>query len=149
MWCIADLKLDNFLIRWGKDHDDVREIKLTDFDYSVFCPQNELFTVSCGSPAYAAPELCIMDPVYNGRDADVWSIGILLYILVCGNFPWYDGDMLKLFRMIRNDPLQLPSHLSPEVKDLLQKILNKNPNDRFSISQILSHSWLCSQTIEG
>jgi len=140
-----DLKPDNFLFSWDpKDVNQILELKLTDFDLSDYI-KNDPFNLPCGSPAYAAPEVCIMNPIYHGRKTDVWSIGILLHLLVCGAFPWFDQDMLKLFEMIRFEPLDLPLYLSYEVKDLLQKILTKNPEERITLPQISSHSWLSSQ----
>jgi len=141
-----DLKPDNFLFCWDpSDYEGkVMEVKLTDFNLANHL-KDEPFHVPCGSPAYTAPEVCTVNPHYKGRQTDIWSIGVLLYLLVCGSFPWYDQDMITLFDKIRYEPLLLPSYLSSDVKDLLNKLLTKDPDQRITIPQIQAHPWLCGQ----
>jgi len=119
-------------------------VKLSDFDFAEYEKEGSPLYVACGSPPYAAPEITEENPIYDGKKTDVWAIGVLLYVLVCGCFPWYDGDMLVLFKKIRKDGVILPGHLSEDLKDLLSKLLEKDPIHRITVSNILKHSWFLS-----
>jgi len=138
-----DLKLDNLMISWDSPTkmNKVALVKLSDFDFADYEKDGAPLYVPCGSPPYAAPELTEINPIYDGRKTDVWSIGVLLYVLVCGKFPWYDMDMLILFHMIQKEPLILPTHLSDNLKDLLSKLLDKDPLHRITIPNIINHAW--------
>jgi len=138
-----DLKLDNLMINWDSPvmKRKVVNVKLSDFDMADYEKDGDSLDIACGSPPYAAPELTELNPVYDGKKTDVWAVGILLYVLVCGSFPWYDSDLCILFQKIKKDPLNLPSHLSPELKDLLSQLLNKDPCNRITIPNILNHNW--------
>jgi len=141
-----DLKLDNFMVSWDSQSkkNKVVNVKLSDFDFADYEKDGTPLYVACGSPPYAAPELTVTNPIYDGKKTDVWSIGVLLYVLVCGKFPWYDPDMINLFQKIRKEPLCLPSHLSTDLKDLLSKLLDKDPIHRITVSNIFKHSWFTS-----
>jgi serine/threonine protein kinase len=138
-----DLKLDNLMISWDSPTkmNKVALVKLSDFDFADYEKDGAPLYVPCGSPPYAAPELTEINPIYDGRKTDVWSIGVLLYVLVCGKFPWYDLDMLILFQKIQKEPLVLPVHLSDSLKDLLSKLLDKDPLHRITIPNIINHPW--------
>jgi len=138
-----DLKLDNLMIYWDSPEkkNKVVTVKLSDFDLADYEKEGNKFLLSCGTPPYAAPELCEIDPIYNGKKSDIWSLGILLFVLVCGSFPWYDLDICSLFNKIKSDPLKLPAHLSPDLGDLLSKILEKDPKRRITIPDIMNHAW--------
>lgn len=141
-----DLKLENFLFSWKSDDKNFKHIRLalTDFELADYLSEGKKFNTPCGSPSYAAPEVCSMTPSYDGTQADIWSCGIMLFALLTGRFPWESPDMLELFAAIIHEPLQVPSYLSPEVSDLLGKILVKNPFDRCTVEQIFDHPWLSS-----
>jgi len=138
-----DLKLDNLMIAWDSPtkKNKVAHVKLSDFDFADYETEGTSLHIPCGSPTYSAPELTELHPIYDGKKTDVWSIGVLLYVLVCGKFPWYDPDMMILFQKIKWDPLILPSHLSPDLKDLLSKLLDKDPYHRIRIPNIRNHAW--------
>jgi serine/threonine protein kinase len=138
-----DLKLDNLMICWDEptQKNKVATVKLSDFDLAEYEKEGSKLCIPCGSPPYAAPELCELNPLYDGRKTDIWSTGILLYVLVCGCFPWHDSDLCTLFEKIKTDPLVLPEHLSEDLRDLLSKILDKDPNHRITIPNIINHSW--------
>jgi serine/threonine protein kinase len=139
-----DLKLDNFMIYWDSPEkkNKVVTVKLSDFDFADYVKEGNSLVLACGTPPYTAPELCEEDPIYDGKKSDIWSLGILLYVLVCGSFPWFDMDVCSLFKKIRLDPLVLPHHLSPDLCDLLSKLLEKDPKRRISIPDIMTHTWL-------
>jgi len=141
-----DLKLDNLMIAWDSPtkKNKVAHVKLSDFDFADYEKEGSFLHLPCGSPPYAAPELTELHPIYDGKKTDVWSIGVLLYVLVCGKFPWYDPDMILLFQKIKKDSLFLPSHLSADLKDLLSKLLDKDPYHRITIPNIINHNWFRS-----
>eukprot|EP01125_Pyxidicula_operculata_P008151 TRINITY_DN2759_c0_g1_i1.p1 TRINITY_DN2759_c0_g1~~TRINITY_DN2759_c0_g1_i1.p1 ORF type:complete len:298 (+),score=21.48 TRINITY_DN2759_c0_g1_i1:140-1033(+) len=129
-----DLKPDNVLFNWDPLlTDKVSCIKLTDFGFSSFIEKDRMFTTPCGSPSYLAPEICQPNPCYRGDASDIWSLGVTLYVLLCGRFPWNSDtqNILELFELIMYDPLRVPAHLPPEVHDLLNKMLTKDPSSMF------------------
>jgi len=144
-----DLKLDNLMIMWDslEKKRKVVNVKLSDFDLADYEKEGNPLYIACGSPPYAAPELTELSPVYDGKKTDVWAIGVLLYVLVCGCFPWYGNDMCTLFQKIQKDPVNLPPHLSQELKDLLSQLLHKDPAERITIPNILNHSWYKSSNV--
>jgi len=100
-------------------------------------------STTCGTPGYVAPEIVSQQPY--GKECDYWSIGIVLYILLCGYPPFYDEDNLVLFEKIKNGDFSFPesswSNVSAEVKDLLKKILEVDPKKRYSPEMMLDHPW--------
>lgn len=130
-----DLKPENILV------DADLNLKIADFGFAAEMRASVLFTESCGSPNYAAPELLNRSCKYEGPEVDVWSCGIMLYALLCGTLP-FDADGLKeLFTLIKKGTFKIPGFVSAEAGDLLRKILTLDPAKRLSISQIRRHSW--------
>ena len=129
-----DLKPENLLL------DNKKNIKIVDFGLSNIYPNNELLKTACGSPCYAAPEM-INGELYNGLEADIWSSGIVLYAMLCGYLPFEDGDNEVLYKKITNGKFKTPKFLSENCKDILHRILNVDPEKRFTIKQIKKHPW--------
>ena len=131
-----DLKLENILLNFKND------IKIIDFGLSnKYNKDNEeLLQSSCGSPCYAAPEM-IKGAKYHGVDTDIWSSGIILYLMLCKTFPFNDKNNSKLYQKILSGKFNLPSYLSNEAKDLLSKLLKVNPNERIKLNEIKKHPW--------
>lgn len=134
-----DIKLENMLIDNCKD----LNIILIDFGFSMIRkPTDPLIQIFPGSPAYAAPEL--VDQVPNlGYPSDVWSMGIVLYICVTGDYPFWSADRKELYRQIMWNSLDFSQcpHLSYSCIDLLTGMLNKDSENRFTLQQIKNHSW--------
>uniref|UniRef100_A0A672MGZ6 Maternal embryonic leucine zipper kinase n=1 Tax=Sinocyclocheilus grahami TaxID=75366 RepID=A0A672MGZ6_SINGR len=132
-----DLKPENLLI--GEDHN----LKLIDFGLCAK-PKGglgfELLTC-CGSPAYAAPEL-IQGKAYIGSEADVWSMGILLYALLCGFLPFDDDNCMVLYRKITRGKYSNPHWLSPASILLLNQMMQVDPKRRLTVKQLLDHPWV-------
>ncbi|XP_051561586.1 maternal embryonic leucine zipper kinase-like isoform X2 [Myxocyprinus asiaticus] len=132
-----DLKPENLLI--DEDHN----LKLIDFGLCAK-PKGglgyELMTC-CGSPAYAAPEL-IQGKAYIGSEADVWSIGVLLYALLCGFLPFDDDNCMVLYRKITRGKYSNPQWLSPASILLLNHMMQVDPKRRLTVKQLLDHPWV-------
>ncbi|XP_062938320.1 maternal embryonic leucine zipper kinase isoform X5 [Cynocephalus volans] len=95
----------------------------------------------CGSLAYAAPEL-IQGKSYLGSEADVWSMGILLYVLMCGFLPFDDDNVMALYKKIMRGKYDVPKWLSPSSVLLLQQMLQVDPKKRISVKNLLNHPWI-------
>ncbi|PAV63193.1 hypothetical protein WR25_06870 [Diploscapter pachys] len=131
-----DLKAENILLDKEKNH-----IKIIDFGFSNYQTSDSLLNTWCGSPPYAAPEL-LLGNVYDGKKADVWSLGVLLYILVTAGFPFPGDSVDKLKRAVLSGQVKIPYWVSVECSDLIKKMLVLNPKKRFSVKQVLSHRWM-------
>uniref|UniRef100_A0AAQ5ZVA1 Maternal embryonic leucine zipper kinase n=1 Tax=Amphiprion ocellaris TaxID=80972 RepID=A0AAQ5ZVA1_AMPOC len=132
-----DLKPENLLI--DGDHN----LKLIDFGLCAK-PKGglsyELMTC-CGSPAYAAPEL-IQGKAYIGSEADVWSMGVLLFALLCGYLPFDDDNCMVLYRKIARGKFDNPRWLSPGSILLLNQMMQVDPKRRVTVRQLLDHPWV-------
>lgn len=135
-----DLKPENLLL------DEEQNIKLIDFGLCAKPKggmENHLYTC-CGSPAYAAPEL-ISGKEYLGAEADIWSMGILLYALLCGYLPFDDENCLQLYKKIQAGKYETPSWLTEDSKDLIASMLKLDPKRRVTIDQLVNHPWLMEE----
>jgi serine/threonine protein kinase len=130
-----DLKPENILI---DDHD---KIKLIDFGLSNFQAEDGLFGTRVGSTCYAAPE-CFGHDRYDGFKCDAWSCGVVLYTMLTGQLPWVCHNDQKMIDQIRKGDYFIPATVSDQARDLLEKILRLDPQERFYTEQILSHPWL-------
>ncbi|CAL2049599.1 hypothetical protein CAEBREN_30726 [Caenorhabditis brenneri] len=130
-----DLKAENILL--GKNS----SIKLIDFGFSNFQTGDQLLNTWCGSPPYAAPEL-LLGNSYDGMKADIWSMGVLLYILVTGGFPFPSDSVNKLKRSVLSGVVKIPYWVSVECADFIRKMLVLNPGKRYSIQNVLQHRWM-------
>ncbi|XP_071436329.1 maternal embryonic leucine zipper kinase isoform X2 [Pithys albifrons albifrons] len=132
-----DLKPENLLI------DEERNLKLIDFGLCAK-PKGGLdyhLNTCCGSPAYAAPEL-IQGKTYIGSEADIWSMGVLLYALLCGFLPFDDDNVMAIYRKIMRGKYSIPNWLSPSSTLLLYQMLQVDPKKRITVKHLLSHPWL-------
>lgn len=130
-----DLKIENIMISTSG------EIKIIDFGLSnMYDPKKQLHTF-CGSLYFAAPELLKAHP-YIGPEVDVWSFGVVLYVLVCGKVPFDDENASVLHEKIKQGKVEYPQHLSIEVISLLSKMLVVDPSKRATLKQVVSHQWM-------
>ncbi|KAJ7218870.1 hypothetical protein B0H12DRAFT_327087 [Mycena haematopus] len=130
-----DLKIENILISQSGN------IKIIDFGLSnLYNPVGHLGTF-CGSLYFAAPEL-LNAKVYTGPEVDIWSFGVVLYVLVCGRVPFDDQSMPALHAKIKRGLVEYPVWLSAECKHILSRMLVTNPALRAPLSEILAHPWM-------
>lgn len=123
-------------------------VKLTDFGFSnKFCPGQKLET-SCGSLAYSAPEILLGDS-YDAPKVDVWSLGVILYMLVCGHAPFQEANDSETLTMIMDCKYTIPSHVSPVCVRLIEQMLIRDPDKRASLEEIANDPWLnCGDAIQ-
>ncbi|EOD51872.1 putative serine threonine protein kinase protein [Neofusicoccum parvum UCRNP2] len=130
-----DLKIENILISKTGD------IKIIDFGLSnLFSPRSQLKTF-CGSLYFAAPEL-LQAKQYTGPEVDVWSFGIVLYVLVCGKVPFDDQSMPQLHAKIKKGHVEYPPWLTAECKNLISRMLVTDPKQRAGLPEIMTHPWI-------
>ncbi|KAF7071727.1 hypothetical protein CFC21_076988 [Triticum aestivum] len=135
-----DLKPENFLML---NRDESSPIKATDFGLSVFFKEGEVFKDIVGSAYYIAPE--VLKRKY-GHEADVWSMGVMLYIFLSGVPPFWAENENAIFTAILRGEIDFVSepwpNISPGAKDLIRKMLHINPKDRLTATQVLDHPWI-------
>ncbi|XP_075498341.1 calcium-dependent protein kinase SK5 isoform X1 [Primulina tabacum] len=140
-----DLKPENFLFL---SSDEEAALKTTDFGLSVFYKPGEMFSDVVGSPYYVAPEVLLK---HYGPEADVWSAGVILYILLSGVPPFWAETEVGIFRQILRGKLDFNSEPWPEIsdlaKDLLKKMLDRNPKTRLTAHEVLCHPWIVDDTL--
>ncbi|CAG9532541.1 unnamed protein product [Cercopithifilaria johnstoni] len=132
-----DLKPENLLLT-----EDL-QLKLIDFGLCAKPPLglSQFLHTCCGSPAYAAPEL-IQGLPYKGHQVDIWSMGVLLYTLLCGCLPFEDDNVQKLYAKIATGKYYEPNYVSPLSRDLLKSLLQVDPEKRITISKLIVHPWI-------
>ncbi|XVE78991.1 hypothetical protein DITRI_Ditri14bG0022300 [Diplodiscus trichospermus] len=135
-----DLKPENFLLL---NKDENSPLKATDFGLSVFYKPGDVFKDIVGSAYYIAPE--VLKRRY-GPEADIWSIGVMLYILLSGVPPFWAESEHGIFNSILRGHVDFTSDpwpsISPQAKDLVRKMLNSDPKQRLTAVQVLNHPWI-------
>ncbi|XP_055302048.1 serine/threonine-protein kinase SIK1 isoform X4 [Sitodiplosis mosellana] len=136
-----DLKAENLLL------DSNMRIKIADFGFSNFFHPDELLATWCGSPPYAAPEV-FEGKRYVGPEIDVWSLGVVLYVLVCGALP-FDGSTLQSLRdRVLSGRFRIPFFMSQDCESLIRKMLVLDPHRRYTIEQIKQHRWMMIEVMD-
>ncbi|KAK4780471.1 hypothetical protein SAY87_016577 [Trapa incisa] len=132
-----DIKPENLLL------DENENLKVSDFGLSALAEskhQDGLLHTICGTPAYVAPEV-INRKGYDGAKADIWSCGVVLFVLLAGYLPFHDSNLMAMYRKIGRAEFKCPSWFPAQVRYLLSRILDPNPITRISISKIKESSW--------
>ncbi|XP_053408401.1 serine/threonine-protein kinase SIK2-like [Mercenaria mercenaria] len=130
-----DLKAENLLL------DANMNIKIADFGFGNFFNGKEPLATWCGSPPYAAPEV-FEGKKYVGPQIDIWSLGVVLYVLVCGALP-FDGQNLQILRFrVLSGRFRIPFFMSSECENLIRRMLVLEPGKRYSMEQIKNHQWM-------
>ena len=130
-----DLKPENLLL------DAYGNLKVSDFGLSALTKQGaDLLHTTCGTPNYVAPEV-LSNRGYDGAAADVWSCGVILYVLMAGYLPFEEADLPTLYRRINAAEFVCPFWFSADTKSFIQKILDPNPKTRVKIEEIRKDPW--------
>ncbi|CAI8611391.1 unnamed protein product [Vicia faba] len=132
-----DLKPENLLL------DEDGNLKVSDFGLSTFSEhlrQDGLLHTTCGTPAYVSPEV-IAKKGYDGAKADIWSCGVILYVLLAGFLPFQDDNLVAMYKKIYRSDFKCPPWFSLDARRLITKLLDPNPNSRITISQIMDSCW--------
>ncbi|KAK7281506.1 hypothetical protein RIF29_09564 [Crotalaria pallida] len=132
-----DLKPENLLL------DEEGNLKVTDFGLSTFSEHlrhDGLLHTTCGTPAYVAPEV-IGKKGYDGAKADIWSCGVILYVLLSGFLPFQDENLMVMYKKIYRGDFKCPPWFSAEARRLVTKLLDPNPSTRISISKVMDCTW--------
>ncbi|CAL5211171.1 unnamed protein product [Lathyrus oleraceus] len=135
--CHRDLKPENLLL------DENENLKVSDFGLSALANtkhQDGLLHTTCGTPAYVAPEV-INRKGYDGTKADIWSCGVILYVMLAGFLPFRDPNLIEMYKKIGKADFKYPNWFSSDVRRLLSKILDPNPKSRISLAKIMESSW--------
>ena len=135
-----DLKPENLLLKGSRDG---WIVKIVDFGLSNTHEGGRLLSTACGSPCYAAPEM-IAGKKYVGPQADMWSLGVILFALVCGYLPFEDQNTAQLYKKILAGDYKPAKWISDDVKDLIRKVLETDPAKRYTIDDVRAHRW-CQQ----
>ncbi|KAJ6696579.1 hypothetical protein OIU85_002975 [Salix viminalis] len=94
----------------------------------------------CGTPAYVAPEI-LTKKGYDGAKIDVWSCGVILFVLAAGYLPFNDSNLMAMYKKIYKGEFQCPKWMSTDLKRFLSRLLNTNPETRITIDEILKDPW--------
>ncbi|KAM0877916.1 hypothetical protein ACQ4PT_035206 [Festuca glaucescens] len=132
-----DLKPENLLL------DENEDLKVSDFGLSALSEskrQDGLLHTTCGTPAYVAPEV-ISKRGYDGAKSDIWSCGVVLFVLAAGYLPFHGSNVMEMYRKIEQGDFRCPSWFSHKLQKLLYKILDPNPSTRPSIQKIKESTW--------
>lgn len=144
--CHRDVKPDNVLVH------ESGVVKLIDFGVGDLMEKGKRLDMQCGTPAYAAPEI-VENKRYSGTGVDVWSLGVVLYVLVVGRHPFSNPNRIEMFRKITKGEFVIPptvskgapsplfSHPPPEVASLLRGMLTVDPLKRLTFKRIALHEW--------
>jgi len=143
-----DLKPENILLATTESDSP---IKLADFGLARIFSNDDVMKTACGTPGYVAPEV-LKNKGYGSGKVDMWSVGVILYILLCGFPPFYEEELPALFDQIMKARYDFPSPwwdpISDNAKDLIKKLLTVEPLQRLGAEDTLTHVWLTTQAPE-
>lgn len=132
-----DLKPENLLL------DENENLKVSDFGLSALTDQVQadgLLHTLCGTPAYVAPEI-LAKRGYDGVKIDIWSCGVILFVLTAGYLPFNDPNLMNMYKKIYKGEFRCPKWMSPALKRFLSRLLDTNPRTRITIDEIKRDPW--------
>ncbi|XP_048363129.1 tribbles homolog 1 [Sphaerodactylus townsendi] len=135
---LGDLKLRKFVFS-SEERTQLRLESLE--DTHIIKGEDDALSDKHGCPAYVSPEILNTTGTYSGKSADVWSLGVMLYTLLVGRYPFHDSDPSALFSKIRRGQFCIPEHVSPKARCLIRSLLRRDPSERLSAPEILLHPW--------
>ncbi|XP_074521999.1 serine/threonine-protein kinase BRSK2-like isoform X9 [Halichoeres trimaculatus] len=132
--CHRDLKPENLLL------DEKNNIRIADFGMASLQVGDSLLETSCGSPHYACPEV-IRGEKYDGRKADAWSCGVILFALLVGALPFDDDNLRNLLEKVKLGVFHMPHFIPPDCQNLLRGMIEVDAGKRLTLEQIQKHTW--------
>jgi serine/threonine protein kinase len=132
-----DLKPENILL----DRD--MNARLADFGLCQTNANRRLLETPCGSPFYASPEVLAQRP-YDGKLADIWSLGVVLYTMVTGQLPWHTDNITRMYSEIQGSEVDIPEFIEEPIRELLTRMLSRNPANRPTAAEVLQSRWVTS-----
>jgi serine/threonine protein kinase len=139
-----DLKPENILMQ---DETDDTDLKLVDFGLSKIVGPSETCSEPFGTLSYVAPEVLLQKPY--GKEVDIWSLGVISYMMLSGVLPFDDDDDREIARQTIYDPPDFTYHtwtdISEDAKDLVAKLLEKNRHKRIRLEKVLEHPWFAKK----
>uniref|UniRef100_A0A8C0IVN5 Tribbles pseudokinase 3 n=1 Tax=Chelonoidis abingdonii TaxID=106734 RepID=A0A8C0IVN5_CHEAB len=138
---LRDLKLRKFLF---VDRERTKLVLENLEDACLLSSSDDSLSDKHGCPAYVSPEILSSKNSYSGKAADVWSLGVVLYTMLVGRYPFQDTEPATLFSKIRRGVFSIPDSLSPKARCLIRCLLRKTPSERLTAREILLHPWLAS-----
>lgn len=138
---LRDLKLRKFLF---VDRERTKLVLENLEDACLLSGPDDSLSDKHGCPAYVSPEILSSKNSYSGKAADVWSLGVVLYTMLVGRYPFQDTEPATLFSKIRRGVFSIPDGLSPKARCLIRCLLRKTPSERLTAREILLHPWLAS-----
>uniref|UniRef100_A0AC35U3Y1 Protein kinase domain-containing protein n=1 Tax=Rhabditophanes sp. KR3021 TaxID=114890 RepID=A0AC35U3Y1_9BILA len=137
--CHRDLKPENLLI------DERNNIKIADFGMASLQVEGSMLETSCGSPHYACPEV-IRGEKYDGKKADVWSCGVILFALLVGALPFDDDNLRTLLEKVKKGVFHIPPFVPSDCQNLLRSMIEVDPNKRITLTNVFRHPWISGST---
>ncbi|XP_048387132.1 tribbles homolog 2 isoform X1 [Stegostoma tigrinum] len=138
---LRDLKLRKFVFK----DEERTQVKLESLeDAYILNGEVDALSDKHGCPAYVSPEILNTNGSYSGKAADVWSLGVMLYTMLVGRYPFHDVEPSSLFSKIRRGQFNIPETLSPRAKCLIRSVLRREPLERLTSREILDHPWFAS-----
>ncbi|PWA68900.1 protein kinase, ATP binding site [Artemisia annua] len=132
----GDIKPDNLLVS------ATGTVKIGDFSVSqVFEDENDELRRSPGTPVFTAPECCLGQN-YHGKTADIWAVGVTLYCMIFGQYPFLGDTLQDTYDKIVNNTLLLPEDMNPLLKNLIEGLLCKDPMQRMTLEAVSLHPWV-------
>ena len=151
--CHRDIKPENIMM-----FSDGKSV-LSDFSAAIILPEDtDVIDETDGTPAFYSPEECTGEP-FKAKPADIWALGVTLYYMIYSHLPFYDdsddscflSQLFKISQQIQNEPLILDEdvEISDSLKDLFEKLIDKNPETRLTAEQVMAHPWVAAAHYES
>jgi len=141
-----DLKPENLLLKGSDD----TTVMLSDFGLSKIIGEDKLMETACGTPYYVAPE--VLQAAGYDKEVDLWSVGVITYLVLCGFPPFYGESLPEVFEQIMSAQFDFPdpywTEVSPQAKDFIQKLLVIDPHKRLTAQQALDHPWISAGGVD-